>query len=180
MDLNSTKGAAHMTRRLLFVLCLISLAAVAGLAQARRTVTNADLESYRQQRVAAEQQLRDEYARLGFPSPEELQRRNMESEQQLIELSARLKAERLERERMDLEREQMMLTLSSPAPDGYYDNGVGDSFYPAVLGSGFDRFRRGGRVRTQQGYFAGGQFWPQGPRTPLRPAIVQTRAVPHH
>ena len=40
-----------MIRRLFFVLCLVSLAVVIGFAQARRTVTNSDLERYRQQRV---------------------------------------------------------------------------------------------------------------------------------
>src|SRR3954452_20755501 len=106
---------------------------------------------------------------MGFASPEELARQNMMSEQQLLELSARLKQERLERERLEIEREQMFLMLAGPTDNGYYD-GIqpGDGFYPTVWGSGFNGFRRGGRVRTQQGYFAGGQFWPQGARTPAR------------
>jgi hypothetical protein len=166
-----------MKRRMFFILSLIGLMAIGSFAQGRRTVTNSDLEGYRQRRVAAEQQLRDDYARMGFPPPEEMARRNMESQQQLLELSGRLKAERLESERMELQREQMTLMYSSPAPYGYYDNG--DGFYPTVWGSG-GGFGRGGRVRTQQGYFGGGQFWPQGSRTPARPAIVQPRAAPHH
>ena len=170
-----------MMRRMLFILCLVALTGVGAYAQARRTVTNADLEGYRQRRVAAEQQLRDEYARMGFSSPEELARRNLVAQQQLFELSDRLKAERLERERMELEREQMTLVMSESAPNGYYDNvQPGDAFYPTVWGSGFGGFRRGQRVRTQQGYFAGRQFWPQGARTPARPAIVQPRSVPRH
>ncbi|HEY2847091.1 MAG TPA: hypothetical protein VGI80_04685, partial [Pyrinomonadaceae bacterium] len=82
-----------MTQRLFFVLCLVSLTAVAGFAQARRTVTNADLEGYRQARLDAERQLREEYSRLGFASPEERAKQNAESEQQLFELSDRLKQE---------------------------------------------------------------------------------------
>ncbi|MBV9242341.1 MAG: hypothetical protein JO314_10065 [Acidobacteria bacterium] len=162
---------------MLFILCLVSLTAGAAIAQARRTVTNSDLERYREARVEQERQLREDYVRLGFPSPEELARRNMESQQQLYDLSDRLKAERLERDRLELEREQMMLMMFPPVQGG--DNGVlpGDAFYPTAwgLGNGFGR----GRGRQQQGYFAGGQFWPQGSRTPARPAFVRPPAPRH-
>jgi hypothetical protein len=167
-----------MIRRMFLILPLVALMAVGSFAQARRTVTNSDLEGYRQQRVAAEQDLQQNYARMGFASPEEQARRNAESQQQLIALSRQLKAERLEQDRMDLQRDQLTLIMSAPAPSGYYDNS-GDLFYPTYLGSG-GGLGRGVRGRTQQGYFGGGQFWPQGSRTPARPAIVQPRAVPHH
>jgi hypothetical protein len=171
-----------MIRRLFFVFCLVALTAVVSVAQARRTVTNSDLERYRQQRVAAEQELRTDYSRLGFASPEERARQNMMSEQQLLELSQRLKQERLERERMELEREQMMLMMFPPVGSGY-DNAVGsgDQFYPDAWGFGGGRFGRGGfRGRQQQGYFAGGQFWPQGPRTTSRPLLATPPVGPHH
>ena len=64
-----------MKKRLVFVLCSIFIAVGFVSAQtARRTVTNADLEKFRQKRLAAEQNYRDNYERLGFPSPEELQK----------------------------------------------------------------------------------------------------------
>lgn len=178
-----------MLRKLLFVLCFISLMAGASLAQARRTVTNSDLEKYREQRVVAEQALRDEYAKLGFPSPEERARRNVESQQQLLDLSKRLKAERLERERLELEREQLLLMNAPQLFPNVYNNAVqpGEIFYPTVWGSGIGgfgrgRFGRGFHGRQQHGYFAGGQFWPQGPRTALRPlmATPHPARVPHH
>ena len=42
-----------------------------GISQTR-TITNADLEKYKQKRLAAEKELRENYRELGFPSPEEL------------------------------------------------------------------------------------------------------------
>ena len=168
-----------MTRRLLFVLCLISLSSIAGFAQARRTVTNADLDKYRQERVAAEKELREDYARLGFASPEEMSRRNTESQQQLLELSQRLKDERLERERIELQREEMqqqVMSLQSPYNDAIQP---ADQFYKTSWGVGRSGFGRG-RVRQQPGYFAGGQFWPQGTRTPARPLIAPAHPAPRH
>ena len=176
------EGGSSMIRRLFFVLCLVALLALSSFAQARRTVTNSDLERYRQQRVAAEQELRTDYSRLGFASPEERARQNMVSEQQLIELSQRLKQERLERERIELEREQMMLMMFPPVAPGFNDTvQPGDQFLPTTFGSGRGRFGRGFRgIRQQQGYFAGGQFWPQGPRTTLRPLLATPHVGPHH
>lgn len=170
-----------MIRRLFFVFCLVSLSAVIGFAQARRTVTNSDLERYRQQRVTAERELREEYTRLGFPSPDEILRRDLESQQQLIELSSRLKQERLERERVELERERAMQPMIMPFPGAGYGNTLqpGELFWPTVWGTGGRGFGHGRRVQQQQGYFAGGQFWPTGPRTQVRPLIVPAPR-PHH
>jgi hypothetical protein len=161
-----------MMQRPLFVFCLISLASVTGLAQARRTVTNTDLDRYRQARVSAERELREDYARLGFPSPEEMQRRELESQAQTANLVERLKQERMERERLELERSRMLQII--PQFPQAYDEQLqpGEVFWPDFYlqnGRGFGR--GGGRVRgpQQQGYFAGGQFWPTGPRTPMQP-----------
>ena len=62
-----------MKKRLLFVLCSIFVAANLTAAQTK-TVTNSDLEKYRQKRLQAERDYRENYAKLGFPSPEELER----------------------------------------------------------------------------------------------------------
>ena len=98
-----------MKIRLLFILTLISITAFSAAAQQRRTVTNDNLEKYRQKRVAAERDLRENYERLGFPSPEELERQNEESRQARAELADRLRMENLERERLGLERERLNL-----------------------------------------------------------------------
>src|SRR5258708_38756668 len=90
--------------RSLFVFCLIVGSSVAVFSQVK-TVTNLDLETYKQDRLKAETELRENYAKLGFSSPEERERRNAESAKAAAELSAKLRAERLERERIEAERE---------------------------------------------------------------------------
>ncbi len=49
----------------------IAATAISSMAQ-NKTVTNADLEKYRQARLAAEREYRENYERLGMPSPTEL------------------------------------------------------------------------------------------------------------
>jgi hypothetical protein len=58
-----------------------------------KTVTNADLEKYRSKRIAAEKDLRDNYEKLGFPSPEELEKMNRESRLERAALDRRLREE---------------------------------------------------------------------------------------
>ena len=93
-----------MKNRLLFVL-MFSFMATSSIVAQNRTVTNEDLEKFRQKRLAAEKDLRENYERLGFPSPEELERQIEKSRVERSELSARLRAENLERERINLERQ---------------------------------------------------------------------------
>lgn len=92
-------------KRLLFILCLAFVMASAAVAQTK-TVTNHDLEKFRQKRVSAERDLRENYVKLGFPSPEELEKQNGESRLRLSELSRRLEAEKIEREKNDFLRLQ--------------------------------------------------------------------------
>jgi hypothetical protein len=166
-----------MIQKLLFVFCLIAILSLGTWAQARRTVTNADLERYKQTRIVAERELREDYVRLGFPSPEVRERRDAESRQQMFDLSARLKAERLESERQEYERQQRLAqAFATPLP--YRDIGSGEYFWPTQWYYN-SRGARGNlrRAPQQQGYFAGGQFWPTGPRTPAEPMI---RIRPRH
>ena len=86
-----------MKKRLLFILCLSLAAAGSSLAQTR-TVTNRDLEKFRQKRVEAERQYRENYEKLGFPSPEELDRAREESRYETEESLVRQREERLETE----------------------------------------------------------------------------------
>lgn len=69
------------------------LFAVAVGAQTR-TVTNADIEKFRQERLRAEEDYRRNYARRGMPSPAEIERINAEKRRELDELAARLRARR--------------------------------------------------------------------------------------
>jgi len=169
-------------------LVFMFLAAVITVSAQKKAVTNADLERYKAERIKAEDDLRQEYARKGI-SPEEVARRNKESQKEMIELSTKLRADRLEAERLDAERlaaEQAAAANRQAAAaqysyqDPYYWGG-GYGGYGYGYGTGV-RGRRGrfGRLPyLQQGYYAGGQFWPTSPATPPRPAF-NVPSVRHH
>src|SRR5688572_19744694 len=77
-----------------------------------RTVTNSTLSKFQQKRLAAERDYRENYARMGFPSPEELDRQRAEDMAATIELSQQLKQDRLERDRLALEERQHELEIA--------------------------------------------------------------------
>lgn len=154
--------------RLIIVLFVIGAMAGTFAAQATRKVTNTDLEKYRAKRVAAEREYRENYARLGFPSPEDLERQNEKSRLELYALADKLRAERLERERIEAERRAAAAaaqaqTVYSELPAIGYSTAypIGSGYY---WGSDGIRHQYGRRRYVQRGYFAGGQFWP----TPVR------------
>lgn len=133
-----------MKIRLLFILTLISITAFSAPAQTR-TVTNDNLEKYRQKRVAAERDLRENYERLGFPSPEELQRQIERSRVERSELAARLRAENLEKERLVLERQRAEIearNLNYPNQNQNYSARDDDYFHNYSSGGffGFPNF----------------------------------------
>ena len=163
--------------RSLFVFCLIVGSSLAAFSQGK-TVTNLDLETYKRDRIKAETDLRENYAKLGFSSPEERDRQNAESAKAAAELSARLRAERLERERIEADRE------AADALSAGYDRSVQpvqtqqylytEPYYYWSNGRRYNLPRR--RQYQQPGYFAGGLFITTGPRTPPRPILIR----PHH
>lgn len=170
-----------MKQRSLFIFCLI-LISVGGVTS--QTVTNADLEKYRQERLRAEREYRENYERLGLPSPEELDRRREESLKQTEELSAKLRAERLERERIEAYREaeiraaQYERQLAAQGTSIVYTEPGFLTYGYGGFGRGWikGRHRRGFRHNVQRGYFAGGQFWPTGAVRPRSaPMLIQKR-----
>src|SRR5688500_1126947 len=64
----------------LFILIFVTatLGTAAQQQTARKTVTNSDLEKFKEKRVQAEADYRANYQKLGMPSPEELERREVE------------------------------------------------------------------------------------------------------
>lgn len=162
-----------MRNRLLFCFCISLLAATAAWSQGRQ-ITNQDLEKYREARLAAERDLRENYEKLGFPSPAELERRREKSRVENDELAAKLRADRLEQERLDTQRaataprafiysREIVRQNESYFPGGYYYTHTRPIVFPRQRGY------------VQGGYFAGGQFWPTGPRTPPQPLFVRPR-----
>ena len=171
-----------MRQKTLFVCCLIAVSCSIGISQ--RNITNADLKVYRDTRLQADREYRENYRKWGLPSPEELDRRRDESLRDTVDLSIQLRAQRLERERIDAqvqtEREridamqQMVTQLTAPAnPEPYpsypYYNG-------SIWGGGYNNpyyygRRRGlGRLfpyyNQPYGRFSGGQFWGGGSNAP--------------
>ena len=154
------------------VLMSFILATASSLMAQTKTISNADLEKYRQARLTAEREYRENYERLGMPSPAELDRRREQSRIETERLSEKLRAEEVERERIDVQREagepRYVTAIQTPierrgyAPIYYWSN---------------DRRYRSPRPHYtyQSGYIAGGQFWPTGSRTPSRPAFKRVR-----
>jgi hypothetical protein len=166
--------------RSLFVFCLIVGSSLAVFSQGK-SVTNLDLDKYKQDRLKAETELRENYAKLGFSSPEARERRNAESAKAAAELSAKLRAERLERERIEAERD-----ANEALAAAYYRSlqPVQESQYqydePLYFWSNGRRYSFPRRRYQQPGYFAGGLFITTGPRTPPRPLIrTQPLIRPH-
>lgn len=150
---------------------LILVTAVSFSAQSK-VVTNESLETYRQQRLKAEREYRESYEKLGLPSPDELEKRREQSRLETEELSAKLRAENLERERIAAEREAFARTNFHIYPTGQA-NGRTQRNQTTYLWSYNRRqilpVRR--NAYQQPGYFAGGQFWPTGGRTKSQPLI---------
>jgi phage-related minor tail protein len=121
-----------MKNKMIVFLSLILAFSFSAFAQTK-TVTNADLEKFRQKRLQAEREYRENYERLGFPSPEELEKKRIEDEQKLIEYSRQLEAQRLEREAAQAEAENRALWLQNQ----YLQSQINDSNYnPGVYYSG--------------------------------------------
>jgi hypothetical protein len=128
-----------MKRNLLFFVVFLSVAAGSVIGQTR-TVTNADLEKFRQERLEAEKEYQENYARLGFPSPEELQRRSEQSSKETSELAAKFRAEKREQQRLDAERNRQaaqfgnVLLLNTPgrqySSPYFYSYPIYGNFYP--------------------------------------------------
>lgn len=165
-------GEPLMTMKLSIIFCLAALSTAAAVAQTK-VVSNADLASYKTERLNAERELRENYERLGFVSPQEMAKREAESREQMFDLSAKLRRDRLEREARLAEEQRRAATLVVPVyqtPQTTETLIVGGYWYPR------NNWRRPFPWRYQQpGYFAGGQFWPTGPRTPSAPMFAPKR-----
>jgi hypothetical protein len=127
------------------------------------TVTNLDLEKYRIERMMADKEYRENYARLGFPSPEELERQRQEDQAARVELAERLRHARQDQERIQLDRDRLDLdaarlqseidanAAAQEQREGYYGNypNYGTYGYPGVYGyPGY-----GGGYRNGRGYY---------------------------
>jgi DNA gyrase/topoisomerase IV subunit A len=149
------------------------LAASVVVSAQTRTVTNNDLKKYKTERERAERELREDYQRLGLPSPEERAKLNEKEAKEMSELAARLRNSRIAQENARRAAEEVTISAQPPVqaivvvesgqPVYYYPWQGGWYRYPGS-------YMGGRRLPQQNGYFAGGQFWPTGPITRPRPA----------
>lgn len=164
-----------MRQRSFFVCCLTILISSAGFSQ-NSSVTNADLQVYREKRLKAEREYRENYQQMGFPSPEELDRRREQSMKETEELSAKLRSERLRRE--SIETQQRLAEQAAAAYYQYFPSTGDNVIYSGSWNYPYYGRRRPFRIGTtyQTGYFAGGHFWPGGLGTPPVPSGRRTPA----
>lgn len=161
-----------MKMRSLFLVFIFSAAAISSTAQSR-VVTNEDLAKYREARVRAEADLRENYAKLGFPSPEELERRRQQSAKETAEYAERIRAANAAIEQEEARRRAVRTVYSPQVYVSNGETGYADFGYVYLNGRYYRQHVRQGY--TQPGYFAGGQFWPTGSATPPRPFRVTRR-----
>ncbi len=131
-----------MKKQIVVLLGLIFSLSIIATAQ-KKTVTNADLEKYRQKRLQADQKYRENYERLGMPSPEELEKKRLADEKSLIEFSHRLEVQRLEREAAEAEAQSQALWTQNQylqsrqtGDYGYQSGGYYYGYSPYVYGYG--------------------------------------------
>lgn len=107
-----------MKQRSLFVL-FVMLALSSFVVAQTRTVTGNDLAKFRKQRLKAERDYRENYARLGMPSPEELESRRVADIKETEQLSNRIRNERIARE-AELFRFYLLQQQLNPVPNPTY------------------------------------------------------------
>jgi multidrug efflux pump subunit AcrA (membrane-fusion protein) len=153
-------------KKIAVVFCVLFSLSVVGSAQTgRRTVTNFDLEKYRNQRIAAEREYRETYAQRGMLSPEELKAASDARIQQTLDLAERMRADQLEQQRLALQAQAQQIQIEElrsqqAAPVYYpYDNSIWGYGGFSDFGG---RFRgRHSRFPIGRGYYAaGGNVWP--------------------
>lgn len=177
-----------MRNGILLFIGLIFVSANAAAAQ-NRVVTNEDLEKYRQKRVAAERDLRENYERLGFPSPTEMQKQIEQNKAERSALSARLELENLQREQLNLERQRAESEMRRRNPqfqtniiqrfDDNYSN-FGLNGYDGFPSFGYQNYRLNRGYRNGYGGDYRGNYNNQ-PRIEYRnnlPVVVQSPPPP--
>ena len=93
-----------MKKQIVVFLGLIFAFSSVAFAQ-MKTVTNADLEKFRQKRLEAEREYAENYKKLGFPSPEQLKEQRVKDQKDLIAFSQELETRRIQREAIQKEQE---------------------------------------------------------------------------
>lgn len=145
-----------MKGKALFILFSIFLTATVVLAQtSTKTITNADLEKYRQERLQGEKELRENYRELGFLSPEEQAKQDEQDAIERSELAESLRQERLEREAITSQAQAKSQYIVETQ---FYDKGAFYSpgyYRPYIYSNGYLNYYPNNRSRI----FKRGNNW---------------------
>lgn len=141
-----------MKKQILLILSLILGASSLTFAQAVRTVTNNDLEKFRQPREQAAAAYRATYKQRGLPSPEELEQRELKRQKDLAEYAARARAAQQREYELQLRANELRTQNALIESQINYQNG-GAYNQPVFVG---------GQISTPYGYGGGnfyGNYW---------------------
>lgn len=145
-----------MKKQILLILSLILFLTTFSFAQTTRTVTNSDLEKFRQKREQADAEYRATYKQRGLPSPEELEQREVVRQKELAEYAAR--AREIQRQEDEIQsRQPQRVVIQTP----YYSNGQASYYY------------------TQEPFYYGGQIYYNGGRRYRGNRRVYYNVQPH-
>lgn len=163
-----------MKKAALILGVVISFALV-GFGQ--RTVTNSTLEKFQQKRLAAERDYRENYLRMGFPSPEELDRQRDADMAARIQIADQLRQARLEKERVELERHNLDLEAAAFEDSRAIvenGNGIYGGFSGGYSGGFYNDGRRHRRFRGRYPISGGYRATPVGVYPNPRPSSFKS------
>jgi hypothetical protein len=159
----------------------------AAAVSAQTTVTNADLSKFREKRLQAEKKYRENYRRLGMPSPEELEKRRVEDIRATEELGTRLRRERQERERIAAEQARLEQLRTETIVPVYVLPGTEQPYLGSMYlyyGGGYGhRGRRFGSRSIPRTYYragGGGLIYEPGGRSSYvwsAPSVIRTPRI---
>ena len=145
---------------LLLSVVLLIMAGTVSAQTTKRTITNADLEKFRQSRLSAEKDLRENYAKLGFPSPEEMERRQEQASIERAKLSDELRQGRLEREQIQFQQDYMRSRQYSSGSVVYLpESNTLVQYAPYYSGAFYNRYRGYRRLPQNGTYLPGGGYF---------------------
>lgn len=161
-----------MKKQILVVLSLIlGITTFSFAQQTTRTITNDDLEKFRQKREQAEAEYRATYKQRGMPSPEELEQREIARQKELAEYAARARAAQQREYEIQLRTNE--LRAQNALIEAQTNYWRGQTVNPYNQSSVFV----GGQVFTPNIY-GGGIFYGNYPRNYSRRSYRQSLPLP--
>ena len=127
-----------------FAIVILSMTATLSAFAQTKTVTNQDLEKFRQQRIAADRDLKEKYAEMGTTA-EEVEKRRQQKRAEMEQYSDQLRKERIEMEiakranELNSQIDALNAQMAYLNNQGFYYPGVYAFSYP-LFGFGGNRF----------------------------------------